>query len=133
MSQSFADIYSKWEQTHDEKAQISKKIKKEEQSEPELTFSQVKSINVQDELDLHNVKYEDAIALTGAFIDNSRRKGLRKVRIITGKGIHSPGGKSVIRPAVIQVLESSSSISQIDTNPKAADGGSGAIIVILKK
>lgn len=133
MSQSFADIYSKWEQTHDETTQIERKIKKEEPEKQKLTFSQVKNLNIQSELDLHSVKYEDAVAQTTAFVDSCHRKGLRKIRIITGKGIHSPGGKSIIRPAVIQALQSCLYISQIDTNPKPVDGGTGAIIVILKQ
>lgn len=132
MSRSFAEIYSEWEETHDEKERIAKKISREEPKAEQVTFSQVKKLPVQKELDLHNVKYEEAIAQTRDFIDFCRRNKIRKVRIVTGKGLHSPGGKSIIRPAVIDELKKNSFISLIDTNPKAQDGGSGAIIVILK-
>lgn len=136
MSQSFADIYSKWEATHDETSRIAGKIKKEEQAEEkknELTLAQARKINVQSELDLHNVKFEDAVLQTRSFIESCWHKGYRKVRIVTGKGLHSPGGKSIIRPAVIEEVYRSKHISEVDLNPKPVDGGSGAIIILLKQ
>ena len=87
--------------------------------------------DAQDELDLHEMRLEDALEATGSFLDRSHSRGLRKVRIITGKGIHSKKGEAVLRPAVIDLCRSHSKVREV-TVPKASEGGSGALSVILK-
>jgi len=52
---------------------------------------------VQDELDLHNLIGEEAKRVIRFFIERSHRNRLKTVRIITGKGIHSEEGRSVLR------------------------------------
>ena len=89
-------------------------------------------MSVQDELDLHGVKLEQAVLETKAFLDASCSAGLKKIRIITGKGIHSPGGKSVIRPEILYAVKNHPGVREFNDQPKAKDGGSGAIIIILK-
>ena len=130
--QSFADIYSKWEQEHDEKGAINKKIRSSEtESKQGPTISQVRSMKVQDELDLHEMILEDAIKAVNDFRDIRYKKGFRKVRIITGKGLHSDNGTSVLRPAVIQLVNNHPKVRETFV-PKASEGGSGALSVILK-
>jgi DNA-nicking Smr family endonuclease len=53
--------------------------------------------NPQDTLDLHNHIGNEAKRAIGFFIERSRLNRLKTVRIITGKGLHSNDGKSVLR------------------------------------
>lgn len=46
---------------------------------------------VQDELDLHGLKGRDAEAALKVFLDSARKRGLKKVRIVHGRGLHSSG------------------------------------------
>lgn len=131
-AKSFADIYSQWEKTHDEEREIARRAKASEASgESGPTINQIRKMAAQDELDLHEMLLDDAVAATRSFLDSSYSKGLKKVRIITGKGIHSKGGEAVLRPAVIDVCHSHPKVREV-TVPKAVEGGSGALTVIFK-
>lgn len=129
----FASLYAQWESSHDESSAIEKKANSNPQPKYEVTITQLRNMKVQDELDLHNLLLDEALINTKAFLDSSWHKGYRKVRIITGKGIHSPNGESVLRPAIIGLVKNNPHVREADFSPKAADGGSGAIIIILKK
>ena len=124
-------------QTHDEDAAISKRLKDRSQNGSNIKGSNSPSINAlrqmkaQDELDLHNYKLEESFVAVKAFLDQSKARGLRKVLVITGKGIHSAGGEAVLRPAVSAAIANHPAVRETFT-PKAAEGGSGAIAVILK-
>ncbi len=129
---SFGDIYSKWEQTHDESSALDKRAKgQKKDSKSDISINAIRRMNAQDELDLHEMKLEDAIKATNEFLDQSVRRGLRKVRIITGKGLHSKGGEAVLRPAVTAVCQNHPKVREVSV-PKAAEGGSGALTVIFK-
>lgn len=52
-------------------------------------------------LDLHGEIASNAEHKTVSFIHTSGFKGLRTVRIITGKGLHSPGGIAIL-PDVVE-------------------------------
>lgn len=54
----------------------------------------------QAELDLHGCKAPEAEKKTETFIGNARRRGIRTVRVIVGKGLHS-SGKAVL-PGVVE-------------------------------
>ena len=98
-SKSFADIYSQWEKTHDEEREIARRARiSEATGEDGPTINQIRRMTVQDELDLHEMLLDDAVAASRSFLDSSYSRGLRKVRIITGKGIHSKNGEAVLRP-----------------------------------
>lgn len=55
------------------------------------------------ELDLHGLTADAAEKKAESFLRNSRDKGLHTVRIITGKGLHSPQGRAVL-PDVAEAL-----------------------------
>lgn len=132
IDQSFGDIYSRWEQTHDEDEAISKRARTpSEKTTSEISINAVRRMDAQDELDLHEMKLEAAVQATREFLDASYRHGLRKVRIITGKGLHSKGGEAVLRPAVLEECRNHPNVREV-TVPKAAEGGSGALTVIFK-
>ena len=133
MNSSFSDIYDKWLSSHNDSDAIAKKSRADNKVEKhEKTIGELRRMYVQDELDLHNTVLEDAIPRTDEFISDSISKGLNKVRIVTGKGLHSQKGEAVLRPAVISFLKKDLRIRELDASPKAVDGGSGAVIVILK-
>ncbi len=129
---SFADIYSQWEKTHDEQREILKRAASSERTEDAgPSINAIRRMEAQDELDLHEMLLEDAVVAARLFLDRCWSRGLRKVRIITGKGIHSKNGEAVIRPAVTAVCRNHPKVREVLV-PKASEGGSGALTVILK-
>ena len=94
---------------------------------------QKKSVKPQEELDLHGMTSDKALMRLKFFIEGSRRKGLKCVLIVVGKGNHSEGGKSVLHPIVETWLkgEGKTQTSKYKNAP-AKLGGSGAIQVWLK-
>jgi DNA-nicking Smr family endonuclease len=82
-------------------------------------------------LDLHGMRAEEAEAALAAFLEASARKGLEKVLVITGKGIHSQG-EPVLGKAARRAIEASPWAGRFGV-ADAASGGGGALWVILKK
>ncbi len=132
VKQDFGDVLKQWSQFHNDLPAMAKKVQNASVVTVEMTVSQLRKMRVQDELDLHGYSLSDALAAAGTFIDDSYCRGLRKIRIITGKGLHSPNGKSVVREPVISLVRRNSHVRELDVHPKAEDGGSGAVIIILK-
>lgn len=56
------------------------------------------------ELDLHNRTIDEAKREIGNFLVNAKGKRIQTVRIITGKGLHSPNFKSVLPKVTEQKL-----------------------------
>lgn len=133
--ESFADIYEQWTKTHDEQSAMQKKAKAHEGSalnaSGSSSINEVRRMKAQAELDLHEFRLEEAVVRTRSFLDDAKKKGLRHVRIITGKGIHSKDGASVLRGPITEVAKNHPAVREVFT-PKAAEGGSGALTVILK-
>ena len=94
---------------------------------------QKKSVKPQEELDLHGMTSDEALMRLKSFIEGSRRKGLKCVLIVVGKGNHSEGGKSVLHPIVETWLkgEGKTQTSKYKNAPPKL-GGRGAIQVWLK-
>jgi len=112
--------------TKEEKLRLSEKETKEY-----LTINQARSMKIQDELDLHGLTKETAKKRIINFLKASKKAGLIKINIIFGKGIHSLNGNGILEEVVMQEIHNSSIIREFYT-PKAKDGGSGALTVILK-
>jgi DNA-nicking Smr family endonuclease len=85
---------------------------------------------VQDELDLHGMNRHHALLETSRFIKESRRRGLGCVRIVHGKGLGSRHRQPVLKGLLRKWLlrEEVLAFSQAP----AAQGGSGAVLVLLK-
>ena len=81
-------------------------------------------------LDLHGCTAEEARAEVERFLKECRRRGLRKVLIIHGKGYHSEG-RPVLKKEVFRLLEQSPLAGEFGQADRA-EGGSGAVWVILK-
>ncbi len=86
---------------------------------------------IQSEVDLHGHNSDGARQLLIHFLGECRRFGLRCVRVIHGKGLGSKNREPVLK------LKAANWLMQRDDvlafcQARAADGGSGALIVLLK-
>lgn len=85
---------------------------------------------IQAELDLHGLIREEAGGVLAHFLADCRNEGLRCIRIIHGRGLSSPGGKSVLKAFSRYWLASQQEvIAFCQTSPR--DGGEGALLVLL--
>lgn len=86
---------------------------------------------IQAELDLHGMTSDEARAGLIYFLDECKQFGLRYVRVIHGKGLSSRNREPVLK------LKTASWLMQRDEvlafcQARPEDGGSGAVIVLLK-
>ena len=98
----------------------------------EYTISQLRTMMPQATLDLHGKTEAEALELVKTFLSDCRAHKIRKISIITGKGLHSEGGVGVLRDSVSSFLDSAPGISEKGNAPLQY-GGSGAFWIILKK
>ena len=85
---------------------------------------------IQRQLDLHGLRVEDARERLGSFIREANRQGLRCVRIVHGKGLGSPGKAPVLKRRVYNwLLQKDEVLAFVQAKP--ADGGAGALVVLL--
>lgn len=85
---------------------------------------------VQGELDLHGLNRQHALFQTDLFLKESRKRHLRCVRIVHGKGLGSRNREPVLKGLLRKWLQQRSEVlafSQAPTN----QGGSGAVLVLL--
>ncbi len=86
---------------------------------------------LQGQLDLHGLRSDEARERLAAFLREAARSGLRCVRVIHGKGRGSPGREPVLKAKVRGWLVQKSEVLAF-TQARAADGGHGALIVLLR-
>ncbi|HWA14241.1 MAG TPA: Smr/MutS family protein [Burkholderiales bacterium] len=87
--------------------------------------------SVQDELDLHGARTDEARALFTGFLSQSLKRGLRCVRLIHGKGLRSAQGEPVLKRKVGRWLSQRDEVlAFVQARPE--DGGGGAVVVLLK-
>jgi DNA-nicking Smr family endonuclease len=86
---------------------------------------------LQDEIDLHGLRSDAARERVADFVRESARAGLRCIRIVHGKGLGSPGREPVLKAKVKSWLVQRSEVLAF-THARPADGGHGALIVLLK-
>jgi DNA-nicking Smr family endonuclease len=81
---------------------------------------------IEAEVDLHGLRLKEAQLVFVDFLAEVLESGYNRVRIVTGKGLHSVAGVSVIKEMVTDILKA----QQIKFREgKPAEGGSGAIVV----
>ena len=85
----------------------------------------------QDQLDLHGLFASEAERAVLEFIDHSRARGLRCVRIVHGKGRSSIGGRPVLKAVVDRWLRRCEGVLAFCPAPDNA-GGTGAVHVLLR-
>lgn len=86
---------------------------------------------IQDEIDLHGLRSDAARERVAEFVRDSARAGLRCIRVVHGKGLGSPGREPVLKAKVKSWLVQRSEVLAF-THARPADGGHGALIVLLK-
>jgi DNA-nicking Smr family endonuclease len=86
---------------------------------------------IQEDLDLHGLTGDEAVAETAAFLAQSRRHGLRCVRIVHGKGLRSVGREPVLRKRIRKLLTRRDEVLAF-VEPRSHHGGSGAVVVLLE-
>ena len=87
---------------------------------------------VEADLDLHGRTVTDASAALDRFLDDSRRRGRRCVRIVHGKGFGSPSGQPIMKAHVDRWLRARSEVLAF-CSATPPDGGTGALYVLLRR
>ena len=117
--------------------------KKEKLPDKDYSYSQNKVIKTS-EIDLHGLTLDEANKEIYKFIKESFQNKINKVRIVTGKGLHSDNEKnpyiskdlSILRYSVPEYIKTNSELMKLIHEFKEAsiqDGGDGAFYVYLKK
>jgi len=86
---------------------------------------------VQGELDLHGMNRAQAAVHTGRFLGESKKRDLRCVRIVHGKGLGSPRREPVLKGLLRKWLLQRAEVLAFCQAP-AAQGGGGAVLVLLR-
>ena len=95
-------------------------------------------------IDLHGYTLEEANKKVESIIEKSFKENISKIKIITGKGLHSQNEKnpyvskdlSILKYSVPEFIRNNTGLMKKIIEIKDAeveDGGSGAFYVILKK
>ena len=115
-----------------------KKLYDKDQKKQTETFVDIRSI------DLHGYTLEEANQVIEAFINKSYLENVKKLIIVTGKGLHSQNEKnpyvskdlSILKYSVPKFIKGNQNLMKKIIEIKDADikdGGSGSFYVYLKK
>jgi len=107
-------------------------------------FENNKKIDKIKSLDLHGQTLEKANQNIENFIKKAHEDKVRKLKIITGKGLHSNNEKDpyiskdlgILKYSIPEFIKNNSELMKIISDIKEAsieDGGSGAFYIFLKK
>ena len=117
--------------------------KKEKLPDKDNSQSKDKSIKIS-EIDLHGFTLDEANKTVDRFINKSYDEGINKIRIVTGKGLHSDNEKnpyiskdlSILKYSVPEYIKKNNELMKLIIEFKEAsiqDGGDGAFYIHLKK
>lgn len=87
--------------------------------------------SIQRQIDLHGLRRDEAREALSAFIREAFRHGIRCVRVVHGKGLGSPGKAPILKSRVHSWLVQKNEVLAF-VQAKPADGGAGALVVLLK-
>jgi len=86
---------------------------------------------IQDEVDLHGCRTDEARDLLAGFLRDAVKRGVRCVRVIHGKGLGSKDKQPVLRGKTrVWLAQRDEVIAFCQARP--AEGGGGALVVLLK-
>ena len=86
---------------------------------------------VQAQIDLHGLISDEAREYVAEFLGNCKKKNIRCVRIVHGKGLGSRNREPVLKHKLRNwLMQKDEVIAYAQAKPE--DGGSGAVIVLLK-
>lgn len=86
---------------------------------------------IQEYIDLHGMYRHEARAHVSSFISDCKKRGIRCVRIIHGKGLGSRNKEPILKDKLRGWLMQKDEVIAY-AEAKKQDGGSGAVIVLLK-
>ncbi len=109
----------------------------------DLVFSKKKNKKIKT-FDFHGFSLDEANATINKLIQESYKNGVRKLVIVTGKGIHSDNEKNpysskdlgILKYSIPEYIKNNSELMKLIIEIKDADiedGGSGALYIFLKK
>jgi DNA-nicking Smr family endonuclease len=85
---------------------------------------------IQDQIDLHGLRREEAREALAGFIRQAHQQGRRCVRVVHGKGHGSPGKAPVLKAKVQRWLAQRREVIAFAQAP-GPQGGAGALVVLL--
>jgi DNA-nicking Smr family endonuclease len=86
---------------------------------------------IQDEIDLHGCRTDEARELLAGFLREAVKRGVRCVRIVHGKGLGSKDKQPVLKGKTrVWLAQRDEVIAFCQARP--AEGGSGALVALLK-
>ena len=117
--------------------------KKEKLPDKDISYSKDKLAKAS-EIDLHGFSLDDANKIVEKLIKDSFDNGITKIRIVTGKGLHSDNEKnpyiskdlSILKHSVPEYIKKNNELMKLIIEFKEAsshDGGEGAFYIHLKK
>lgn len=86
---------------------------------------------IQDEIDLHGCRTDEARELLAEFMRDAGKRGLRCIRVVHGKGLGSKGRQPVLKGKTKVWLAQREDVSAF-CQARSTEGGSGALVVLLK-
>ena len=86
---------------------------------------------IQDEIDLHGCRTDEARELLAGFMRDAVKRGLRCVRVVHGKGLGSKGRQPVLKGRTKVWLAQREDVIAF-CQARSTEGGGGALIVLLK-
>lgn len=111
--------------------EIGDKDAEPEPADRALEARRLAALKPQAVLDLHGMTAEEAGLAIATFIEHASRRGLEKVLVIHGKGLHSAGAP-VLKKAAMRALEAHPMAGRFGPADRV-EGGSGALWVLLKR
>ncbi len=119
-------------------------LSKEENLPDKDSFISDKKLKITKTFDLHGYSLEEANKKINYLINDAYNKGLSRLLIVTGKGLHSQNEKNpyvskdlgILKHSVPEYVKNNNELMSMINEIKDAkleDGGSGAFYVILKK
>ena len=88
--------------------------------------------SIEDEIDLHQMDERTARATLDEFLADCRKRGVRCVRIVHGKGLRSGSAGPVLKRMTDRVLRRRDDVLAF-ASARPAQGGTGATVVLLQR
>ncbi|MBQ3826031.1 MAG: Smr/MutS family protein [Spirochaetaceae bacterium] len=92
----------------------------------------IREMAVEARIDLHGLSRDEAWARLNSFVGDCQARGLKKILIIHGKGVHSHGSDPVLGPMVKSFIEQDKRLGS-SGHPDKFMGGSGATWVMIRE
>lgn len=131
-SEILSEYYKKEESKKEKTFEEIMKEKGDKEKKKSLSLSELIKMDPQSTLDLHGETQKEGEILINEFLLDAFNNGIRKLSIVTGKGLHSEGGNSVLKEMTETILSSNEVVLQFSSAP-INKGGSGAFWIILKE